>query len=332
MKKGTSRKYTQKLLSPSSIAEGGHIMAEDKHVSPTVVESLMSEMKRELQSCREAMAADIKAQLENMHRELKNDITSLRAETKAEVGALREDILHKMDSLRNAHAQTAKEQKEMGGALSDVTDRLVILEKNHDMLTKDHKKLQEKCTDLENRSRRQNLRVVGIAEGIEAGNPSRFVAEFFPDVLGAGSFDTPLLIDRAHRSLAPKPRDGERPRALIVRLHYYADKEKILKLSREKGRLIYKGSPVHIFPDMSPEVGKQRAAFNQVKAGLRQAKIPYSMYYPAKLTFTLDNIRHSFTNPQDADTFIRANITHPAYKPFHYFIIIEAEPFNFLLI
>lgn len=158
--------------------------------------------------------------------------------------------------------------------------------------------------DLENRSRRQNLRVVGISEDKEAGNPSRFVAEFFTEVLGETHFESPIIIDRAHRTLAPKPRDGERPRAIIVRLHYYSDGEKILQLSRAKGRLLYKGSPVHIFPDMSPEVGKLRASFNPVKVKLRNAGIPYSLYYPAKLIITVNGTKHSFTDPQEAEKFI----------------------------
>lgn len=75
-------------------------------------------------------------------------------------------------------------------------------------------------------------------------------------MLGEENFDTPLVIDQAHRSLAPEPQNGERPQVLIVRLHYYLDKEKILKLSRNKDRLINNGSAVHIFPGVSSEVGR----------------------------------------------------------------------------
>lgn len=69
---------------------------------------------------------------------------------------------------------------------------------------------------------------------------------------------------------------------------------------------------MHTFPDMSPEVGRLRASFDQVKAELRNAGVSYSMFNPARLTVTLDSTRHSFTDPCYAEKFIKANITHPS--------------------
>lgn len=37
-----------------------------------------------------------------------------------------------------------------------------------------------------------------------------------------------LVVDRAHQSLQPKPKPGERPRPIIACLHYYADCAEIL--------------------------------------------------------------------------------------------------------
>uniref|UniRef100_A0AAV2MNE8 Uncharacterized protein n=1 Tax=Knipowitschia caucasica TaxID=637954 RepID=A0AAV2MNE8_KNICA len=57
--------------------------------------------------------------------------------------------------------------------------------------------------------------------------------------------------------------------------------------------------------DISPEVGRLRASFNQVKPKLRDAGIPYSLYYPAKMTITVKGTRHVFTEPQAVEEFIR---------------------------
>lgn len=187
-------------------------------------------------------------------------------------------------------------------------DRVTALEQSNQAIAKDCKKLQDKCLDLENRSRRQNLRLVGIEEGAEGGNIIRFLTEFFPDVLGAENFHSPVIIDRAHRTLAPRPAAGERPRAILVRLHYM-DKLKILDLGKAKGRLMYKGAQVHIFPDMSPEVTRLRAAFNPVKRKLCEANIAYSLFYPARLAITVDGIRHSFDSPRAAKEFFNQKIT-----------------------
>ena len=136
----------------------------------------------------------------------------------------------------------------------------------------------------------------------------KFLADFFPTVLGADNFSSPVVIDRAHRTFALRPTNGESPRAILVRLHYYTDRQKILDMGKTKGRLIYKGDQVHIFPDMSPEVSRQRAAFNPVKRKLREANVTYSLFYPARLTISLDGIRHSFGSPEAAEDFYNQKI------------------------
>lgn len=78
-----------------------------------------------------------------------------------------------------------------------------------------HHKILE---DFDSRSRRQNIRTLGVAEGLEKGNPVGFISEFIPKLWGNENFTNKILVDRAHRMLGPKPTDGSRPRPLIVRL------------------------------------------------------------------------------------------------------------------
>ena len=59
-----------------------------------------------------------------------------------------------------ATSETAHEYKEMGTALSETMDRVSALEKSQQLISKECKKMQDKCQDLENRSRRQNLRLI----------------------------------------------------------------------------------------------------------------------------------------------------------------------------
>ncbi|KAK7878215.1 hypothetical protein WMY93_031167 [Mugilogobius chulae] len=249
-------------------------------------------LRQELQSYRVDMLTDIRKEIDSMHDKIRADLSTLRAEAKADIDILRNEFIGNIRSLNEKHTEVAETQSEMERALSDACDRLTTIESAHESLKNDHRKLRDKYVDLENRERRQNLRVVGIAEGAEAGNPIRFMTEFFPDVLGKDHFESPIVIDRAHRTLAPKPRAGDKPRAMVIRLHYYSDKEKILQLSRNKGRLSYNGSQVHIFPDMSAEVSKMRASFNPVKRKLRDAGVVYSLFYPAKLIVTQGKVRY----------------------------------------
>lgn len=310
--KKENRKYTQKTIQASSAppanaspsradANASQIASYQPDESQLTVQTLQDLLK----TLREDISSDIREQMRALKDELRGEMTMIRQECKADITALKKELSPQLQALSDTQREAANTQGEMGRSLSDMSDRVVTLEKSHQALFDKHEKLSEKYMDLENRSRRQNLRIVGISEDAEGGHPSRFVADLLQQILGAENFDAPPMIDRAHRTLAPKPRAGERPRALVVRMHYYADKEKILQLSREKGKLFYKGSPVHIFPDITPEVGRLRAAFNPVKAKLRAAGVPYSLYFPARLAITVKGSRHMFTDPQAAETFAR---------------------------
>lgn len=46
------------------------------------------------------------------------------------------------------------------------------------------KQLKDKLEELENQSRRQNLRLVGFLEGVEGRNPVDFLKEWLPKILG----------------------------------------------------------------------------------------------------------------------------------------------------
>ncbi len=132
---------------------------------------------------------------------------------------------------------------------------------------------------------------------------------FFSEVLGEDLPDLQSVVfDLTHRALAPKPRAGDRPRAMIVRLHYFSDKAKILQASRKRGELTFRGARVHMFPDMSAELSHRRAAFNSVKCKLKQAGISYGIHHPADLRFTFDNTRLSFKTPSEVDAYFEQHI------------------------
>lgn len=74
--------------------------------------------------------------------------------------------------------------------------------------------------------------IVGIKEGEEKGCPTDFVCKLIPELLGQDNFSRPVKIDRAQRSLRPKPQPNERPRIIIAKVHNDWDVIDILRLSR----------------------------------------------------------------------------------------------------
>lgn len=208
-----------------------------------------------------------------------------------------------LSTLQNEHSQTEQRVDGMDVALSDADVRLTALEASYCELQKENGLLKAKLNDLEGRSRRLNIRVVGIKEGEEKGNPTDFVTRLLPELLGPNNFTKPIKIDRAHRSLRPKPPDHERPRVIIAKIHHDRDLANIFKLSRQQAPLHYHGGRVFIFPDYMAEVSSQRQAFNNVKKKLTDSGAKCSLRFPAKLQVVYNNEVKVFNTPGDAESF-----------------------------
>ena len=256
---------------------------------------------------RQQLADIIKKEMASLHTEMKEHLEALRQDTKADIASLKTEFQAEMTSPRSAQTETATTIWDIEGALTRHDSSIAGLDKTILALKQEVGKLKDRNDDLENRSRRQNRRIIGISKGVENGKQTAFMAQFFTNVLGDEITD-PLALDRAHRSLAPKPKSGDRPRPMIVWLHCYADKEKSLQVSRNKGELKFRWARVHIFPDMSGELSRHRAAFTPVKAKLREAVITYALYHPAEPGLIHVRVSRSFKAPADVEEFLAKRI------------------------
>ncbi|CAH2293706.1 Hypothetical predicted protein [Pelobates cultripes] len=86
--------------------------------------------------------------------------------------------------------------------------------------------------DLNNRGRRNNLRVRGIPEAQGDQEDIRDTLQNLFNKILQRATDTPILLDRAHRAVRPQGLPQDTPRDIICRVHYYTLKEVILRLSR----------------------------------------------------------------------------------------------------
>uniref|UniRef100_H3ABD3 L1 transposable element RRM domain-containing protein n=1 Tax=Latimeria chalumnae TaxID=7897 RepID=H3ABD3_LATCH len=122
--------------------------------------------------------------------------------------------------------------------------------------------------DLENRSRRNNIRIVRFPEGVEGGNPIKFLTMVIPE-LNLGP-DVQLDIEQAHRTLPPpRPQSGQRPRAFIIKLLKYPVCELILKVARDKGLVKWQDNILLFFffspLDFSKELQQHRQKFTEIQ-------------------------------------------------------------------
>lgn len=180
--------------------------------------------------------------------------------------------------------------------------RITELEKSCDELHAQNKLLKTKLSDLEGRSRRQNIKIVGLPEKVEKGSPTAFVSDLLPKLLGADHFPHGIKVDRAHRIGPP----GNRPRIMIAKIHHDPVKEKIMQIARNMSPLNYEGQRVNIFPDLTADVIKDRKEFDGTRQKLREAGIRHGFLFPARLIFTHEGATKIFDSPQEASRYVAA--------------------------
>ncbi|KAJ1126580.1 hypothetical protein NDU88_004987 [Pleurodeles waltl] len=96
--------------------------------------------------------------------------------------------------------------------------------------------LRSRLTDLEDRSRWNNVCLLGFLEGAEGADITSYLRDILPKLTDI-TFDPPLEFQRAHR-LGPKRQDGsDRPRPIIVCMLRHLQARQLLQMARTQGPL-----------------------------------------------------------------------------------------------
>lgn len=201
-----------------------------------------------------------------------------------------EQSLGKMGE-RMTEAETRIEQVEEGSARST---RLL------GYLLRRERQLEERCEELENYTRRNNLRVYGVGEGCESGDMVQWTEAFLRELLGIPA-SSPLQLERAHRSLQQRPADANAPpRSLVVRFVNHQHKQQVLAKAWQMKNLQYKGKRIYMDHDYTPTLQKKRREYAEIKRQLREKNIRFQTPYPAKLRVHLTDGAKTFSSAWEA--------------------------------
>uniref|UniRef100_A0AAV2JEB1 LINE-1 type transposase domain-containing 1 n=1 Tax=Knipowitschia caucasica TaxID=637954 RepID=A0AAV2JEB1_KNICA len=182
--------------------------------------------------------------------------------------------------------------------VDDLAGRLAAAEKKITLMA-------NSLDDMENRSRRDNIRIINFKEGAEGSNPLQFFETWLPAFLGLdkglGPVTSRIKMDRAHRGLGPQ---SARPRPVIIKLHNSRDKQRIMAAVKAVPELKHDRQRIYIHQDLSAAVREKRSGFNDVCRALIGKGICFNMRYPATLTLTHGSTVRKFFTPRDAQAFI----------------------------
>uniref|UniRef100_A0A8C4X6L1 Uncharacterized protein n=1 Tax=Erpetoichthys calabaricus TaxID=27687 RepID=A0A8C4X6L1_ERPCA len=157
----------------------------------------------------------------------------------------------------------------------------------------------DKMADLEDRSRRCNIRITGLPEGAEGDDPRSFLRCQLPvwlPTLPSGD----IKIMRAHRISSSTSSSSAVPRTLIVHLVHFADRQHILQAARQAPAPQYRGSTLHFFPDFSSRTAQRRKAYTPIILHARAAGLQPYLLFPARLKLSFRDHHQTYNTPETA--------------------------------
>ncbi|KAJ1216345.1 hypothetical protein NDU88_003948, partial [Pleurodeles waltl] len=152
--------------------------------------------------------------------------------------------------------------------------------------------IQWKLEDAENRQRRNNLRILGIAEDLEGQDTRAYIASLFkqafPDLNG---WDWEKEIQRAHRfplmkkkqALTATNRDQSYPRAIIVYFGNFLLRQAVFEKAHRNSKVTVEGVSFFSRPDFAHATVERRWRLRQMIAQFQELGAEAYLLSPARL-------------------------------------------------
>lgn len=175
-------------------------------------------------------------------------------------------------------------------------------------LCKEIEILHNQVDDLISRSKRNNLRLINIKEGAEAGGLDDLIDKILRYILDLKEGEKPPEVDRAHRAPRPRPDPSQPPRAIFIRLLRWSDRKNILQAAGKKSSLFWEGTRFFVRQDLSARVQQQRAAYSDIIEKIKSKGYRFGILYPARLIITIDGQRLTYGSTAEAETDLKVRL------------------------
>lgn len=228
------------------------------------------------------------------------DLAKMLNDGHRKLGDKLDEVVTSMARMQEKLEKTADRVTEVEHRMSQVEDDCSGHKRIIRDLQREVTQLQNDTDELENRARRNNIRVLGIPEKSESGKVEDFMLQLIRQVLPSDTISQGAIIDAAHRIPGREPIAGAFPRAMIVRMLHRQDRDNILQAARKAGTVKYGSATISFYPDFSRKVQKKRKSFDGVKAELRKLQIPYALVGKATLRVEVKGKRFYFEEPKEA--------------------------------
>ncbi|XP_014346543.1 uncharacterized protein LOC106704320 [Latimeria chalumnae] len=243
-------------------------------------------------------------EIKNMRSSLQAMISKV-AEDASTIKTVITDLQKSVEEL--THHVNASETR-----IAALEDEVISLAQRLDKQDKNAHKLWDRIIDLEGRSRHSNLRIFGIPEGTEpdANNACIFIQNLLQQLFPTSDSTVGVQyeLERAHRTLQPRPSAGQKPRAFMIKFVQYKEKKYVLQKAREFRNVQWENNKVEIYQDLPKEVVDRRREFLEIRKKCRENGFRTGFRYLASILITAKGETQRFDDVKEATIFVEEAI------------------------
>ncbi|XP_029448605.1 uncharacterized protein LOC115086312 [Rhinatrema bivittatum] len=249
----------------------------------------------------------------------RTEIRTWFIELRSDLQTQKSEILARMEEMKEDLNGMGRRVDELDLRADNQSAHLDNLRQTTTHLTSEMETMAEKLEDLENRSRRSNLRIRGVPESDLYTDCLKTATAICSDLISShgGSSEgatasTLVDLERAHRALGPR-RDNK-PRDIILKFLNYRQKEEVITLARANPNWKWNNLDITVYNDLAPSTLQKRYHLKEVTAALRAEGIKYWWSFPFAL-FQSQGITYKIKSLEDAArSFSEAGLKmHTAY-------------------
>lgn len=247
-----------------------------------------------------AIYDEIRALRSDLKSEMSEFRLSFRDDMKKELNEFKGEINKKLQETTKELAATTARVEEAEQRIAEIEEWDTEVKEALALMMESQETLRAKLTELEARSRRNNLRIHGVPEGSEGPDLIEFVTKLIRAQIGPPVAETNLGIQRCHRALAPKPQEGAPPRSLVLCFLEYRIKEMVLHSAWRKKDVRYDGKRLYFDQDYPPDILRKRKAYVGILRVLKAKGLRFQTPHPAKLRVFFDSGTKLYENATEA--------------------------------
>ena len=160
--------------------------------------------------------------------------------------------------------------------------------------------------------KRTNICITGVQEGEKREKgPKKILGEIIVKKFPNMGKETATQVQEAQRVPGRINPKRNTLRHIVIKLIKIKDKEKLLKATREKQQITYKGTPIRLTADFSADTLQARREWHDIFKVMKGKNLQPRLLYPARISFRFDRETKSFIDKQKLREF---STTKPALQ------------------